>query len=131
MTGDQKQASPQKTGSFEYPFGLLPERCLNGKGRVIGERKSYWVELKPADVGKTLSLLSLVLSTDGVIRRTINTTFSGYDAVNKRSEILSYPSQAAYIDELRSSLGQMEIVSYEISHLEDLSKEVQREALPR
>jgi hypothetical protein len=109
-----------------YPFGLLPQRCLNGRGRVIGDRKSYWIDLKPADVAKTFSLMSLVLGTDGVMRGTINTTFIGYDAVNKRSEILSHPSQEAYINELTSALGQMEILSYEISNLEELDKAVTR-----
>jgi hypothetical protein len=25
-----------------YPFGLVPVRCLNGKGRVMGNKESYW-----------------------------------------------------------------------------------------
>ena len=109
-----------------YPFGMLPERCLNGKGRVVGERKSYWIDLAPADIGKTLSVLSLVLGNDGVMRGTINTNFMGYDAVNKRSEILSHPSQEAYIQDLKSSLGHIEIVGYEISNLADVEKAVIR-----
>lgn len=109
-----------------YPFGMLPQRCLNGKGRVIGDRKSYWIELKPDDVARTVSMLSLVLGADGVIGGTITTTFSGYDAVNKRSEILSHTSTEDYINELRSSLGNMEILDYEISNLQDVEKPITR-----
>src|SRR5688500_393642 len=88
-----------------YPFGLLPERCLNGKGRVIGDRKSYWVDLKPSDVGKTVSLYSFVLNDEGVMTGTLETTFIGYDAVNKREEIVSFPSLDEYIRELKSGMG--------------------------
>ncbi len=44
-----------------HPFGLLPERCLNGKGRVIGDKESYWFDLKPTDKEKTTTMLTLVL----------------------------------------------------------------------
>jgi hypothetical protein len=28
-------------------FGMLPERCINGKGRVMPLKDSYWIDLKP------------------------------------------------------------------------------------
>ena len=109
-----------------YPFGLLPERCLNGKGRAIGERNSYWVDLKPSDVGKTVSLYSFVLNDEGVMTGTLETTFLGYDAVNKREEIVSFPSQDEYIRELKSAMGSIEINGYEIKNIDDIEKPVTR-----
>lgn len=109
-----------------YPFGLLPERCLNGKGRVIGDRDSYWIDLKPADIGKTFSSLSVVLGGDGVMRGTLITNFIGYEAVNKRSQILSYPSQQDYIKDLQASLGEINITGYELKNLGELDKPVIR-----
>lgn len=109
-----------------YPFGLLPERCLNGKGRVIGDKESYWIDLKPTEVRKTFSLLSLVLGADGVARGTLSTTYAGYHAVDKRREILSHASEADYINGLKSALGQIEVVGFEFSNVEDLEKAVTR-----
>jgi hypothetical protein len=109
-----------------YPFGLLPERCLNGKGRAIGDGKSYWVDLKPNDVGKTVSLYSFVLDDEGVMTGTLETTFIGYDAVNKREEIVSFPSQDEYIRELKGTMGSIEINGYEIKNLDDIEKPITR-----
>src|SRR5690606_34257511 len=87
-----------------YPFGMLPERCLNGKGRVLGEKNSYWIDLQPTEVRKTLSVLSLVLDTAGTISGSLQTTFFGYDAVNKRKDILSFQSYDDYIRDLKTIL---------------------------
>lgn len=109
-----------------YPFGLLPERCLNGKGRAIADKESNWVDLKPGNVGRTISLLTLVVDGEGVMRGTLETTFTGYDAVSKREEILGYPSQEEYIKELRSSLGSMEVAAFELKNLDDIEKPLTR-----
>ncbi len=45
------------------PFGLLPERCLNGEGRVLDFKKgSYWQQIKPAK--KTATTIKVQLSMD-------------------------------------------------------------------
>lgn len=109
-----------------YPFGLLPERCLNGKGRVVGDGQSYWIDLKPTDVGKTVSMLSLVLDSAGVMRGTLVTTFMGYDAVTKREDILSFPTQEDYVRNLKKSLSVLEITGYELKNVDDLEKSITR-----
>jgi hypothetical protein len=109
-----------------YPFGLLPERCLNGKGRVIGDKASYWIDLKPTETGKTISMFSLVLGTDGVMRGSLHTTFMGYDAVNKREEILSFQAEEEYIKDLKNSIGQIEITGYELKNIQDVEKPITR-----
>ncbi len=56
-------------------FGLLPERCLNGKGRVFGAKESYWYDIKPTEKEKTLSIINLVLDSLDVMRGTIQYSF--------------------------------------------------------
>ncbi len=107
-----------------YPFGLLPERCLNGKGRVLGDRSSYWIDLKPAASGRTISLLTLKLGNDGVMRGSLQTTYSGYAGVNRREEISAYASPEAYIKELKSNLNQIEITGFELKNPDDFQKPV-------
>ena len=77
-----------------HPFGLLPERCLNGKGRVIGDKESYWFELKPTDKEKTTTMLTLVLDDDGVIKGSIQYLYAGYKAVSERKKIYGFSSLA-------------------------------------
>jgi len=109
-----------------HPFGLLPERCLNGKGRVIADRGSYWIDLKPTDTGKTISMLSLTLGTDGVMKGSLHTTFVGYDAVDNRAEISAFSSKEEYIKQLQKDLAGIEITACEFENLEDYEKSVVR-----
>jgi hypothetical protein len=109
-----------------YPFGLLPERCLNGKGRVIGDEKSYWIDLVPSETRKTVSILSLQLDSAGLMTGTLVTTFMGYDAVSKREEIFSFQSREDYVKDLRNALGNIEIKSCEFKNLEDREKAITR-----
>ncbi len=109
-----------------YPFGMLPERCLNGKGRVVGDGKSYWIDLQPTEIRKTTSVLSLVLDSIGVIRGSLTSTFFGYDAVNKRREIRSFQSYDDYISDLKTVLAGIEIKDYELRNVDDWEKPLTR-----
>lgn len=102
-----------------YPFGLLPERCLNGKGRVMAERGSYWMDLTPADARKTTSALTLRLDESGVIRGTLHTTFGGYDAVSQREKLGAAQSQEAYVKDLKETLNGIEITGYHFENTGD------------
>jgi len=104
------------------PFGLLPERCLNGKGRVLGEKESYWHELKPVDRAKKLRMLNLRLGDDGILRGTIQTTFLGYGAAEQRRKIYSFSTPKEYIDDLNASLDRIDIKGFELGNLEDFNK---------
>src|SRR5690606_5947910 len=66
------------------PFGVLPERCLNGRGRVLGEKESYWYKIDATERAKQLTILNLKLDSLGVVRGTIQTTSVGYKAAEKR-----------------------------------------------
>lgn len=107
-----------------YPFGMLPQRCLNGKGRVIGDGKSYWIDLVPTEISKTASLLTLALDSAGVITGSLVSTFTGYDAVSKRQKIASFQSQDDYMSDLKNSLSFVEVTGYEIKNVEDLQKPI-------
>ncbi|MGC1244048.1 MAG: DUF3857 domain-containing protein [Chryseosolibacter sp.] len=104
-----------------HPFGMLPERCLNGKGRAIGEKSSYWIDLKPAVTEKTTSVFALTLGEDGVMRGTIHATYDGYAAVDKR-EVLAGVSQEEYIKDLGKSFGSVSVTGYEFKDIENLDK---------
>ena len=109
-----------------HPFGLLPERCLNGKGRVLADRESYWLDLKPNSNGKTISHLSLVLGVDGIMRGKLQTTYMGYDAVTLRKEILAHSSHEEYIKDLKNSFTELEIQGFALRDVEDIEKPIVR-----
>lgn len=104
------------------PFGLLPERCLNGKGRVLGDKKSFWINIEPIDKRKSLSVINLKLEHDGYLRGTIQNLYSGYEAAAKRKSIFGFSSVTEYFKDLDNKLTNIEITGSELENLDDLSK---------
>jgi hypothetical protein len=103
------------------PFGMLPERCLNGKGRVFSDKKpSYWFDLKPTEKYKTVTILDLTLESSGVFKGTIQHKYYGYRAIEKRKRISSFSNQEEYVAELRKN-STMTIEQYEVSGMDDLA----------
>ncbi|MBE8722583.1 DUF3857 domain-containing protein [Sphingobacterium pedocola] len=103
------------------PFGELPLRCINEKGRIIFSRKSSeWIPLE----NKTKSLTSysfdgeLDLSTKLIGSLTI--TYDGLDALRKRKEISGYPSVTEYEEKLDERLTNISLTNLNIQNLENL-----------
>jgi len=105
-----------------HPFGLLPERCLNGRGRVIGEKESYWFDLKPTDKEKTTTMLTLVLGDDGVIKGSIQYLFGGYKAVGERKKIYGFSSQQEFIDDFKNKNQDLNITDFKIENADDITR---------
>lgn len=98
------------------PFGVLPERCLNGKGRVFPEKKpSYWYDLKATEKYKRTTILNLQVETSGVFTGTLERTHYGYRAIEKRKEISTFSSQEDYIASLKKEMTGVTIQKSEIT----------------
>ncbi|HEY3401857.1 MAG TPA: DUF3857 domain-containing protein [Ohtaekwangia sp.] len=105
-----------------FPFGLIPERCLNGKGRVLGEKKSYWYTIIAPDREKQVNMLTFDLQADGNFKGTIQRTLFGYSAVEMRKQIFQFGTPQAYINDLDNVQHGFDIIHGEITNLDDLSK---------
>lgn len=106
------------------PFGLLPKRCLNGKGRVLGEKSSDWYDLKPSEKSKKVTVLNLTLQPSGVFSGSINMVHTGYSAFEKRKEILSFSTHEEYIRELQKEIPGITINKYEFKGIDSLGSSV-------
>jgi hypothetical protein len=95
------------------PFGTLAEKCLNGKGRAFPEKKpSYWIDLKPIEKYKLLTMLNLTMQPTGVFTGTLERTYYGYRAIQKRKDIASFNSTDAYVTNLEKELKNTDILSH-------------------
>jgi hypothetical protein len=108
------------------PFGFLPEKCLNGKGRLLMEKGSKWVELKPADKGKNVVMIDAVIGADGILRGTIATTYTGYEAITFRKQYYAHDNHEDYLKELRSKLSSIEIKKLEVENIDKFDQPVVR-----
>ncbi|MBL7872748.1 MAG: hypothetical protein JNM78_14115 [Cyclobacteriaceae bacterium] len=105
------------------PFGLLPERCLNGSGRIISktEAESGWVDIKPRE--KKKQQITLTISFNGnKFKGDLLIVSSGYEAYNKRKAINSEESIEVYKNKMQQNSHSFQIVSYSLENFNDLSK---------
>jgi len=100
-------------------FALLPERCLNGKGRVLGEKQSFWYDLKPSEKDRKVSIFNLKLSKEGVLTGTVQITHFGYSALDERKSLVKEGDEKKY---LSSEYPGVTLAQQHIENLDDLKK---------
>lgn len=71
------------------PIGVLPERCLNGRGFAIAKDAGRWVPLLSPLKTRTYIASDLVLSPDGELKGKLDFERMGYDAVSCRKTYFS------------------------------------------
>lgn len=71
------------------PYDMLPDRCLNQKGRLVSEKAgvSRWLELKPRYRRLHLQQVQLQLAPDGSLRGQVHEEFGGYASAQKRADL--------------------------------------------
>lgn len=105
------------------PVGILPERCLNGKGRLISKGgNSRWVNLTPKQADKFSANYNMVLNPDGSLSGNAEILHEGYNAIDLRNEI----DDAASLDEFYKTFEKehtgLTIKSKTLDHLDSLYK---------
>jgi hypothetical protein len=105
------------------PFGLLPERCLNGKGRMISKQteKSNWVELKPSQKRIKKIEMNLKWVEEG-LTGTVNIISDGYEAYDTRRKIVSQDSESKYVEQLQKNQLGLSISDYKVQNLDVFSQ---------
>jgi hypothetical protein len=105
------------------PFGMLPMRCLNGRGRVFSmDGPSEWMDLNLPQKEKSTRTLDFTLSEDGKLKGTAIIYSTGYDAYEKRSAIKKFNSTADYIEEFKSKTPKIKVLKAEIIDVDSLDK---------
>lgn len=106
------------------PFGLLPERCLNGKGRLTSKKteESGWVELKPIEKRKKLFSINLKLDEGKSLHGDLTITSYGYEAFDRRVELVNYANAKTNHEKLNIQSEAILLTDYTVENLEDISK---------
>lgn len=92
-----------KIGEKEYhldatdkqaPFGTIPFRGLNVRGRVLDFKKgSYWADIKPNDKNVHYVNAQLIGQEDGSFAGRVSEVHTGYIAMDRRKTIISQSSE--------------------------------------
>ncbi|HTE00146.1 MAG TPA: transglutaminase domain-containing protein [Mucilaginibacter sp.] len=103
------------------PFGMLPMRCLNDKGRVFSlDKPSYWIDMvTPQRETETYSF-DLTLQDNGKLKGTLTHYSLGYSGYLKRREIKKFNSVDEYVENLDEKLPKLKILKSSIKNLDTL-----------
>ncbi|SDS02528.1 protein of unknown function [Polaribacter sp. KT25b] len=107
------------------PFGQIPERCLNGKARLIDySGESNWVELKPKMSSLKNITAILNLNEDGFLDGELKIRSLGYEASKKREKI-NLLTEDSYLEAFEGDNSDVEVEDYKVNFKDELEKPLQ------
>lgn len=71
------------------PMGMLPEKCLNGKGFLVSKDGYKWIELVSASRTRKVYSADLILKETGELKGSLKIDKSGYHSVTARKAFVS------------------------------------------
>ena len=102
------------------PFNSLPERCLNGKGRVISKKSPGWIQLLSTEMKNTFTQVDMTLSEDGSLKGKCTVTSAGLDG-NDRRNTYAKKNQKDFIEEFTSNHQTWSVTEFHYSNLDTLN----------
>lgn len=103
------------------PFGELPLRCVNDRGRIIYSRKSSeWIPLvneQPSTL--TYSFLGKLDSAENLTGK-LSIYYKGLEALRKRNEIVEFASEEEYFEKMEGRLANMRIDKASVENLHEI-----------
>jgi len=105
-------------------FGMLPIRCMNGIGRVLNAKESYWMDILPKSEQKQQTTLLLKLEPNGSLEGTARIVSYDYEALAKRKKMISFNSEEEYIEDTDNRHSRMSIKDYTIENRRDVMKPI-------
>ncbi len=109
------------------PVGMLPYRCLNGKGRSVCASNSDWIELYANKPKKAMSMYELDISEEGVITGKTQTSRSNYAAYDFRKTVDGADSQDELIEDIEKNNIGLKINEYKFENLADIYQPTKEE----
>jgi hypothetical protein len=104
------------------PFGMLPQRCINGSGRLVTEDKSANIDLKPGGEDKTVVVYSLKMTPEGNLTGTRGFQGSEFSAFNFRKRYRNHNNKEDFVKSLKENNPNLDVLSLDIKNIEDPDK---------
>ncbi len=96
-------------------IGIIPFDCLNGEGRIIN-KKSRWIELKPAETQSQNTVANLEILPTGQLKGQITETNTAYSAAGLR-RVLVEDGIEKYKEKIPKNNPDWQVSKFEVEHL--------------
>ena len=100
------------------PAGILPTRCLNGRGRVIDKNINTWVDLKSEIPTSNITFYNLSLHEDGNFKGNISNMMIGYSSMQFKAKRDEAQSLDKMIEDLQADYPGLAVDSFDIKGLD-------------
>jgi len=98
------------------PFDVLPFDCLNGKGRLISEYDSKFIELKNHEKVASFASISMLLDDRGNMKGEMKTRYADLNAYSIR-KLVMLEGQDGYLDLIKAAT-EMEVTGFSLKNHE-------------
>jgi hypothetical protein len=105
------------------PCNLLPERCINDKGRVISNEGSYFVDIKSGSISKSVTIAKLNLNENGIVVGNIDFSLNGFSALQFR-DALQDKSEEQVLETIDEVYDLIDVEEVEIENFNDVEKNI-------
>ena len=107
---------------YYCPIGLLPSRCVNGKGRVIKGKYSGDISIDSYNAYSKTIVFKAKLKTKGEIEGQLKINDLDYAALKYRKLLSNKNKEEEYIEKLENENPNLEILDYSFKNKKDLNK---------
>jgi len=105
--------------SSGYPLGVLPDKCLNGKGWRVSLNGGSWVDLNSQKPWKKTVTVDFKFEDGGVLSGALTRKYESYAAYPQRSTLIQ-KGDSIILNEYKEKNSNWEIISFEIENKDDL-----------
>ncbi len=101
------------------PFGVLPTRCLNERGRLVVRKNSRWIAINPEPVRKKITIMDMKINTDQSIKGTSKVSYFGHNAADFRATVIK-KGKDTYLTDYKKNRPNQTVESLQIINLDSL-----------
>lgn len=101
-----------------YPIGVLPDKCLNGKGWRVSENGGGWVDLNSQKPWKRTVFVDFKFEEDGILNGTLTRKYESYAAYPQRS-YLKTKGDSLVFNEYKEKNSNWDIILLEYENKDD------------
>ncbi|MDP4209428.1 MAG: hypothetical protein Q8928_11505 [Bacteroidota bacterium] len=102
------------------PAGLIPERCVNWRGRIINSNKSEWVDLITDKKQKKITQYELKLEPENILTGKISAVRYDYSAFNFRKKYEKFNGQDEYLKDFEKTHTGLQVQSCKLSNADSI-----------
>lgn len=106
------------------PLGMLPVRCLNGKGRLVEKAGGLWVNLQPKPDTRHFATYTLKVQDDGTIAGEITRSRTGYYALDFRKQLKEADSKSAFYKGKANRYDGLAYTAIQVTNIDTLDQPV-------